>query len=36
MSGMFLRHSVDVFAGNLAGGLNLTSYTQLYYNLKQK
>jgi len=27
---------LDVFAGNLAGKLYLTSYIQLYHNIKQK
>jgi len=32
---VFLRHSVDVFERNLAGGLNFTSYIQLYLILNK-
>jgi len=30
------RLLLDVFVRNLAGGLNFTSYIQLYHNIKQK
>ena len=30
------RLLLDVFARNLAGGLNYTSYIELYRNIKQK